>query len=117
MSIVYLLHFSDPIAPGRHTARHYLGFADDLGPRVNAHRHGHGARFTEVARERGLTFIVARTWDGDRKLERQLKRRKCGPKLCPICNGRHPVQLPLLAGACAFVPVEDLDAPLMGGAQ
>ena len=41
---VYLLHFSDPIAPGRHTAQHYLGYADDLAPRVNAHLHGAGAR-------------------------------------------------------------------------
>jgi len=104
MSTVYLLHFSAPLAPGRHTARHYIGFAEDLAPRINAHARGRGARFTEVAHERGLTFIVARTWNGDRKLERQLKRRKCAPRLCPICNGRHPVQMPLLPGECAFIP-------------
>ena len=104
MSTVYLLHFSDPIAPGRHTAQHYLGYADDLAPRVNAHMHGAGARFTQVAKERGLTFVVVRTWDGDRKLERQLKNRHEGRRLCPICNGRHPVQMPLLPGACAFIP-------------
>ena len=105
---VYLLHFSGPIAPGRHTARHYLGFADDLGPRVNAHAHGQGARLTQVAKERGLTFTVARVWeDGDRALERRLKRRHEAPRLCPICNGKHPVQLGLLPDACAFVPAGD----------
>lgn len=45
---VYLLHFSDPIAPGRHTCQHYLGYADDLAPRVHAHAHGAGA-FTPTA--------------------------------------------------------------------
>ena len=47
---VYLLHFSGPVAPGCHTAQHYLGYADDLGPRVNAHAHGHGARLTQRRR-------------------------------------------------------------------
>lgn len=27
--------------------------------------------------------------------------------LCPICNGRHPIQLPLLPGECAFTPLHD----------
>ena len=30
--VVYLLHFSGPVAPGRHTCQHHLGYADDLGP-------------------------------------------------------------------------------------
>ena len=47
--VVYLLHFHDPIAPGRHTTQHYIGWAADLGPRINAHRHGTGARLTQVA--------------------------------------------------------------------
>ena len=105
---VYLLHFSDPIAPGRHTCQHYLGYADDLAPRVHAHAHGAGARLTQVAIERGLTFVVARTWDGDRTLERQLKNRHDGRRLCPICNGRQPVQMPLLLDVCAFIPTEEL---------
>lgn len=107
MTTVYLLHFAEPIAPGRHTAQHYLGSAEDLAPRVNAHRHGNGARFTEVAHERGIPFVIARTWEGDRALERRLKRRKEGPRLCPLCNGRHAVQMPLLPDACAFIPCDD----------
>ena len=104
---VYLLHFSGPVAPGHHTAQHYMGWSEDLGPRVNAHAHGQGARLTQVAKERGLSFVVARTWEGDRALERKLKRRHGAPRLCPICNGRHPVQLGLLPDACAFVPAQD----------
>ncbi len=62
--IVYLLHFDAPIAPGRHTATHYLGYADALLPRVWAPMHGKGARFTQVAKERGIGFVVARTGQG-----------------------------------------------------
>ena len=86
---VYLLHFSGPIAPGRHTAQHYLGFTDDLERRIEEHRTGAGARLCEVAKERGLTFAVVRTWDGDRQLERKLKNMHAGPKLCPICKDVH----------------------------
>lgn len=43
MSTIYLLHFDSPIAPGRHTAQHYLGYADDLAQRIQAHLHGAGA--------------------------------------------------------------------------
>jgi len=39
-----------------------------------------------VCVERGITWRCVRTWQGDRKLERKLKRRKEGPALCPICN-------------------------------
>ena len=106
---VYLLHFSGPVAPGHHTTQHYLGYADDLGPRVNAHAHGQGARLTQVAKERGLSFVVARTWQGTRSDERRLKRRHNAPRLCPICNGRHPVQLGLLPDACAFIPAPAQD--------
>ena len=90
MSVVYLLHFSEPIAPGRHTTQHYLGTAEDLDARVAQHLAGTGARLCAVAKERGITFTVARVWDGGRELERQLKDRKEGPRLCPICQRRHP---------------------------
>lgn len=91
MMAVYLLHFDRPISPG-HTTQHYLGYAEDVGPRVNAHRHGQGARLTQVAKERGIGFRLARVWpDGDRAFERRLKNRKNTPRLCPICGQTHPV--------------------------
>ena len=86
---VYLLHFSDLIAPGRHTAQHYLGFTEDLDRRIAEHDAGEGSRLCQVAKERGLTFVVARTWQGGRLLERQLKGRHEGPRLCPICRQSH----------------------------
>ena len=83
--LVYLLHFSRRISQ-RHTCRHYLGWCKNLAERIQSHKLGHGARLTAVAHERGITFTVARVWRGDRALERRLKRRKEGPRLCPICN-------------------------------
>ncbi len=78
----YLLHFDRPY---RH-ARHYLGYADDLDARIARHRSGDGARLVEVAAGAGIDFVVARTWAGDRTLERRLKRRKASPRLCPVCR-------------------------------
>src|SRR5262245_58731859 len=87
---VYLLHFHQPIAPGKHTCQHYLGSAEDLQERLAQHRTGTGARLCQVAIERGIGWELARVWQAPaqegRKLERKLKNRKSGPKLCPICS-------------------------------
>lgn len=83
---VYLLHFS---APYKH-CKHYLGYASDLEARLARHRQGRGARLLEVITEAGLDFQVARTWNGGRRLERQLKRQKNSPRLCPICRQQKP---------------------------
>ena len=82
---VYLLHFRQPISPD-HTTQHYLGFAHSLPARIQAHLLGNGARLTQVAKERGIPFEVVRIWRGDRALEKQLKRRKNAPRLCPKCG-------------------------------
>lgn len=99
---VYLLHFSEPIAPGRHTCQHYLGSADNVDERFKLHLTGKGARLCQVALERGIDFEVVKVWEAEsgkaRQLERQLKRRKEGPNLCPICfseRKRHKWQLSL----------------------
>jgi predicted GIY-YIG superfamily endonuclease len=84
---VYLLHFSEPF---KH-ARHYLGSADNLYVRLQQHNAGQGARLTQVVRDAGIDLVLARTWPGDRKLERCLKRQHNSPRLCPICN---PLQQP-----------------------
>jgi predicted GIY-YIG superfamily endonuclease len=83
-STVYLLHFTERLAH----AGHYLGSAGDLQARLTAHRDGQGARLLAVCKERGIGFELARTWQGGRELERQLKRRHAGPRLCPICRQR-----------------------------
>ena len=80
--MVYLLHFDRKLCH----AGHYLGSTNDLESRLQCHRQGNGARLMEVVAEHGITWRLARTWPGDRTLERRLKRRKEGRRLCPICN-------------------------------
>ncbi len=81
---VYLAHFSTNL----HHARHYLGFATDLAQRMAQHRAGSGARLMEVIRDAGIEWKLVRVWQGDRGLERRLKRRKNTPRrLCPVCRG------------------------------
>ncbi len=82
--IVYLLHFNRPL----HHARHYMGWTKNLEERLKAHDNGNGARLMEVITEQGITWQLARTWKGGRDLERRLKRRHEGPRLCPICKQR-----------------------------
>lgn len=81
---VYLIHLSSPICH----ARHYLGWTkrDTVEERLAKHRSNQGARLLAVANQLGIEYEVVRTWEGDRKLERQLKRRKHSPLLCPMCN-------------------------------
>ena len=95
---VYLLHFERPIAPGAHTAQHYVGHADHLAARIQTHERGRRyndignptgcARIVEVAHQRGNPFRVARVWRGGYELERAIKAQKNTPRLCPICNRR-----------------------------
>lgn len=87
--MVYLIHFSKPIGDldnPRGQARHYLGYTDDLEQRLKRHRSGNGsAIMAEVARL-GVGWQLARTWNGDRNLERALKRQHNEPRLCPLCQ-------------------------------
>ena len=80
--VVYLIHFARPY---KH-ARHYLGYTEDLPKRLSLHKRGLGARLMEVVRNAGIDWVVARTWPGDRVLERRLKNRHESPRLCPICR-------------------------------
>lgn len=91
MPKVYLLHFSEPLMRKVGPVQHYIGTAHRLRPRIIAHATGRGARITQVLRERGIGFIVARVWNGGRALEKKLKGRKKAHVLCPICQGTHPL--------------------------
>ncbi len=81
---VYLLHFSQSY---KH-AGHYLGSADDVAARVQAHQVGTGARLTQVVVQAGITLEVVRVWPGGRQRERALKRQHNGRRLCPLCSGK-----------------------------
>ena len=88
MQTIYLLHF-DP--PYKH-AKHYIGITDDLRARLAKHARGTGARLMEVVTAAGINWQLARTWRGDRQLERKLKNRKHAPLLCPLCSGESAMQ-------------------------
>jgi predicted GIY-YIG superfamily endonuclease len=83
MDTVYLLHFTERY---RH-AGHYLGSAADLAKRLAEHDRGRGARLLAVVKAAGISWRLARTWDGGREQERKLKKRKSGVRLCPLCKG------------------------------
>lgn len=81
---VYLLHL-DP--PYKHAA-HYLGWTGpgNLGHRLAHHAAGTGANLLLYAAKAGGTWTLARTWAGDRHLERRIKRRGGLRRCCPVCR-------------------------------
>ncbi len=88
---VYLLHFYNPTtgqsAKLAHAA-HYLGVSESVSQRLAEHGTERGARLTYAVRQAGLSWVVARTWRGGRRLEKLLKSRHNAPRdLCPICRG------------------------------
>ncbi len=82
---IYLLCWAK--TPYKH-ATHYLGWSSvgKLESRLAAHRAGRGARLMEVIKEAGIEWTLARTWQGDRNRERQLKRQGGKSRLCPMCG-------------------------------
>jgi phosphoglycolate phosphatase-like HAD superfamily hydrolase len=79
---VYLLHFTVPYR----RARHYMGWTESLPARLALHTEGRGARLVEVVIRHGIGFVLARTWTGDRFLERKPKGRRMAPRYCSICR-------------------------------
>ena len=89
MGTIYLIHFDQPIgnlSNPHGQAQHYIGYTDDLDMRLQAHRSGNGSAIMAAVAERGIDWQVVRAWQGNRDLERRLKKRKEAPKLCPVCN-------------------------------
>jgi predicted GIY-YIG superfamily endonuclease len=82
IGLVYLVHFTEPY---RH-ARHYTGWTADLDSRLAAHQAGRGARLLQVITQAGIGWTLARTWQGTRERERQLKRQGGASRRCPICR-------------------------------
>lgn len=82
MGLVYLIHFDRPL----HHAGHYLGWTTDLVQRRATHEKGLGSKLMKAVTENGIEFEIVRTWNGDRHLERKLKRRKDARSLCPLCK-------------------------------
>src|SRR6266436_391364 len=82
MHTVYLLHFTQRY---KH-AGHYLGSSTNLTKRLQAHAKGQGARLLAVVHAAGITWTLARTWEGGKQRERQLKRQGGASRRCPICK-------------------------------
>jgi predicted GIY-YIG superfamily endonuclease len=81
----YLIHFE---VAYRH-ATHYLGYSCDLRARIAAHERGNGARLIAVLTRHDIRWQVARIWpNAGRALERKLKARHSGVRLCPVCQGK-----------------------------
>jgi hypothetical protein len=91
---VYLLHFDEPMPRNRGQVvapvQHYVGWAGRLADRLEHHRRGSGARILAALAERGIGFELARTWRGDRHLERRIKTRTHFSRLCPRCRAIGP---------------------------
>ena len=85
MTGLYLLHFE----PRYRHAGHYLGFADDVDRRVAQHRAA-GERSSPLVRAAlaaGSRVDLIRVWpNGDRGLERRLKRQGGLSRHCPACR-------------------------------
>lgn len=84
--VIYTLCFSEPYGH----AQHYTGWTHDLESRLEAHRKGQGARLTQVLKQVGISFTLARTEAGTRNRERQLKQQGGASRRCPLCKGQEP---------------------------
>jgi predicted GIY-YIG superfamily endonuclease len=81
---VYLLHFERPVYG---QSQHYIGFTTNLAQRMASHKSGHGARLTSIAAKKGIHWEVGNVWEeGDKDLERLLKKRGPARKYCKICT-------------------------------
>lgn len=83
MDTVYLLHFAQRY---KH-AGHYIGSTNSLTKRLAEHQNGRGARLLAVVHAAGISWVLARTWEGGKRRERQLKKQAGASRLCPICKG------------------------------
>jgi predicted GIY-YIG superfamily endonuclease len=63
-----------------------VGWSRQLDRRLAHHAAGTGANFLRVVREAGLTWTLARVWEGqDRAFERKLKDTHRVRIYCPLC--------------------------------
>jgi predicted GIY-YIG superfamily endonuclease len=94
--VCYLMHFD----PRLKNAGHYIGITrtDQFENRMRAHEAGRGANVVRRALLAGSTLRVVRVWhDATFGLERTLKRRGNGARICPICT-------PTLAAEALAIP-------------
>ena len=83
--MIYVLHIEPPY---KHAA-HYIGFTEngDVEQRIAKHLQGKASPLIKAAIEHGHKVELALVLEGDRALERRLKRRGGhGHSICPRCR-------------------------------
>ena len=90
--MVYLIHLDQAIGSDnpRGRARHYVGTTRNLSIRMEQHLRGRGAAMMRYVAEQGISWSIARVWEGGRKQERKIKAYKCARRLCPLCRSQPP---------------------------
>ena len=83
---MYVIHFDRPLL----RVSHYVGWAKDAAAyerRMQRHRDGKGAKLLAELGRRGIGWRVVVIYpEGDRAMERMIKRHKSIPKAyCPLC--------------------------------
>lgn len=84
--MVYIIHFDRPYK----RARHYTGYSNNVNRRIVEHTNLHqsGSPLIKAALLDGIPIHIAKVFeDGDRALERYLKRQKNIKRFCPLCSG------------------------------
>lgn len=85
--MVYILHFNRPYFH----ARHYVGYTEDTDRRFKEHFNCHqsGSPLIQAALEAGITITVSKIYfDGDRNLERKIKKSHHTERYCPLCKSQ-----------------------------
>jgi hypothetical protein len=90
---VYLLHFDRPIGDTSSRygyAQHYTGSSPNLARRLAEHAANSDVKIMAAVRKAGVGWLLARTWEGGRVRERQLKVQGGASRHCPVCKGQEP---------------------------
>ena len=94
-------------------SKHYIGRSTNVASRCRKHARGTSrARLMEELHQRGGTFRIAAILPGDH--ERELKRQKNAPRLCPLCNPR-ALSLPPYAANAAIGKRASAKSEVNGG--
>ena len=82
--MIYLIHFEKEYKG----CLHYLGFCENgnLKARLKRHKEGRGSKLLRAVNKAGIDYSIVRTWDGNRNMERKLKRQKNAKRFYPACN-------------------------------
>jgi hypothetical protein len=63
-----------------------MGWTEDLESRLADHQAGRGSRLMAVIKAAGIDWKLTRTWQGNRRRERQLKNQGSSKRHCPECG-------------------------------